>query len=102
MWTTTTGGARTAPWTSMLQTRSASLCPFRGPYRGPSVDEIDSAACSMNTSSRRDDRVYAPYAVKDRATDLIPAHREALDAAFGLTDGPAPEHFRIAMASLDL
>src|SRR4029077_14473548 len=29
-------------------------------------------------------------------------HREALDAAFGLRDGPAPEQFRIAMASLDL
>jgi DNA-binding CsgD family transcriptional regulator len=40
--------------------------------------------------------------VKDRAADLIPAQREALDAAFGLTDGPAPEHFRIAMAALDL
>jgi DNA-binding CsgD family transcriptional regulator len=40
--------------------------------------------------------------VKDRAADLTPALREALDAAFGLTDGPAPEHFRIAMAALDL
>ena len=40
--------------------------------------------------------------VKDRAADLIPAQREALDAAFGLTGGPAPEHFRIAMAALDL
>jgi DNA-binding CsgD family transcriptional regulator len=40
--------------------------------------------------------------VKGRAADLIPAHREALDAAFGITDGPAPEHFRIGMAALDL
>jgi len=40
--------------------------------------------------------------VKDRTADLIPAQREALDAAFGLTAGPAPEHFRIAMAALDL
>ena len=40
--------------------------------------------------------------IKDRAANLIPAHREALDAAFGLTDGPAPDRFRIAMAALDL
>ena len=40
--------------------------------------------------------------VKDRAADLIAAQREALDAAFGRTDGPAPAHFRIAMAALDL
>jgi DNA-binding CsgD family transcriptional regulator len=40
--------------------------------------------------------------VKDRAADLIPAHREALDAAFGLTEGPPPDRFRIAMAALDL
>lgn len=37
-----------------------------------------------------------------RAADLIPAHRTALNAAFGVTDDPAPEHFRIAMAALDL
>jgi len=37
-----------------------------------------------------------------RAADL-PAHqRAALDAAFGLSDEPAPELFRIAMAVLDL
>jgi predicted ATPase len=40
--------------------------------------------------------------VRDRAAELIPAQRAALDAAFGLTDGPPPEHFRIAMAALDL
>ena len=40
--------------------------------------------------------------LRSRAADLVPAHRAALDAAFGLTDGPAPEHFRIAMAALDL
>jgi DNA-binding CsgD family transcriptional regulator len=40
--------------------------------------------------------------VKDRAAALLPAQRQALDAAFGLTDGPAPEGFRIAMAALDL
>ena len=40
--------------------------------------------------------------LRARAADLSPAHRAALDAAFGLTDGPGPEHFRIAMAVLDL
>jgi DNA-binding CsgD family transcriptional regulator len=40
--------------------------------------------------------------VRDRAAELPPIHQAALDAAFGLVDGPAPEHFRIAMATLDL
>jgi len=40
--------------------------------------------------------------VRAHATDLLPIHQAALDAAFGLIDGPAPEHFRIAMATLDL
>src|ERR671912_889447 len=40
--------------------------------------------------------------VRDRAADLMPTQRKALDAAFGLTDGPPPEQFRIAMATLDL
>jgi DNA-binding CsgD family transcriptional regulator len=40
--------------------------------------------------------------VRDRAADLPPVHRAALDAAFGLGDGAPPEQFRIAMAALDL
>ncbi len=40
--------------------------------------------------------------VRSRAAALPPVHRAALDAAFGLGDGPPPEHFRIAMAVLDL
>jgi AAA ATPase domain len=40
--------------------------------------------------------------VRARATDLPAMHQAALDGAFGLIDGPAPEHFRIAMATLDL
>jgi DNA-binding CsgD family transcriptional regulator len=40
--------------------------------------------------------------VRDRTAALPEVHRTALEAAFGLTDGPAPEHFRIAMATLDL
>ena len=40
--------------------------------------------------------------VRDRASELRDAQRAALDAAFGLTHGVAPEPFRIAMAALDL
>src|SRR4051812_8351990 len=40
--------------------------------------------------------------VRDRAGELRDAQRAALDAAFGLTDDPAPGQFRIAMAALDL
>ncbi|HEX6713783.1 MAG TPA: AAA family ATPase [Thermoleophilaceae bacterium] len=40
--------------------------------------------------------------VRQRAIELAPVPREALDAAFGLTREPAPEPYRIAMASLDL
>src|SRR3954452_10614283 len=35
--------------------------------------------------------------VRERAVELAPAQRAALEAAFGLTDEPAPEHYRIAM-----
>ena len=37
-----------------------------------------------------------------RGDDLTAAHRAALDAAFGIGDDRPPEHFRIAMAVLDL
>src|SRR3954465_12893004 len=40
--------------------------------------------------------------VRDRASELRDVQRAALDAAFGLTHDAAPEHFRIAMAVLDL
>src|SRR3954464_10498365 len=40
--------------------------------------------------------------VRARAAALPAAQHAALDAAFGLTDEAAPEHFRIAMAALDL
>src|SRR4051812_35927301 len=38
--------------------------------------------------------------VRERAVELPPIQREALDAAFGLTHEVAPEPYRIAMASL--
>ena len=40
--------------------------------------------------------------VRDRAVELPLIQRAALDAAFGLTQEAAPEHYRIAMAALDL
>jgi DNA-binding CsgD family transcriptional regulator len=40
--------------------------------------------------------------VRDHVSELRDVQRAALDAAFGLTDEAAPEHFRIAMAALDL
>src|SRR3954469_6264504 len=39
---------------------------------------------------------------RERAADLPPIQRDALDAAFGLTREVAPERYRIAMAVLDL
>jgi hypothetical protein len=40
--------------------------------------------------------------VRERAVELHPVQQDALDGAFGLTHDVAPEHYRIAMASLDL
>ncbi|HUO72394.1 MAG TPA: AAA family ATPase [Solirubrobacteraceae bacterium] len=40
--------------------------------------------------------------VRGRAAELPAVQRAALDAAFGLTPDVAPEHYRIAMAALDL
>jgi DNA-binding CsgD family transcriptional regulator len=40
--------------------------------------------------------------VRGRAAELPPVQRAALDAAFGLTYEVVPEHYRIAMAALDL
>ena len=40
--------------------------------------------------------------VRAQAASLPPAARAALDAAIGLEDEVAPEHFRVAMAMLDL
>jgi hypothetical protein len=40
--------------------------------------------------------------VRGRAVDLPDVMRSALDAAFGLSRDAAPEHYRIAMAALDL
>ena len=39
---------------------------------------------------------------RSHAAGLSPAHRSVLDAAFGIGDEHPPEHFRIALAVLDL
>jgi hypothetical protein len=40
--------------------------------------------------------------VRARSTELSVAHRAVLDAALGIGDERPPEHFRIAMAVLEL
>jgi hypothetical protein len=40
--------------------------------------------------------------VRERAAELPPTQRDALDGAFGVMQEIAPEHYRIAMASLYL
>src|SRR3954451_14533722 len=40
--------------------------------------------------------------VRERVVELPAIHRAALEAAFDLTQGVAPQHYRIAMATLDL
>src|SRR6476619_7129049 len=40
--------------------------------------------------------------VRERVVELPSIQRDALDAAFGLAPEVAPEHYRIAMAALDL
>jgi len=65
---------------------------------------------SVLTTSGVQSEAHLPFAglhqllrpVRGRAVELPAVQRDALDAAFGLTREAAPEHFRIAMAALDL
>jgi predicted ATPase len=65
---------------------------------------------AMLTATGVQSEAHLPFAglhqllrpVRERAVELSPLQRDALDAAFGLTGEVAPEHYRIAMASLDL
>jgi DNA-binding CsgD family transcriptional regulator/tetratricopeptide (TPR) repeat protein len=65
---------------------------------------------SVLTTSGVQSEAHLPFAglhqllrpVRGRAAELPAVQRAALDAAFGLTDELAPEHYRIAMAALDL
>src|SRR3979411_231326 len=65
---------------------------------------------SVLTTSGVQSEAHLPFAglhqvlrpVPGRAAELPAVQRAALDAAFGLTDELAPEHYRIAMAALDL
>src|SRR6202521_2822678 len=65
---------------------------------------------SVLTTSGVQSEAHLPFAglhqllrpVRGRAAELSAVQRAALDAAFGLTHEVAPEHYRIAMAALDL
>jgi DNA-binding CsgD family transcriptional regulator len=65
---------------------------------------------SVLTTSGVQSEAHLPFAglhqllrpVRGRAAELSAVQRAALDAAFGLTHEVAHEHFRIAMAALDL
>src|SRR5450631_3839785 len=65
---------------------------------------------SVLTTSGVQSEAHLPFAglhqllrpVRGRAAELPAVQRAALDAAFGLTEEVAPEHYRIAMAALDL
>ena len=65
---------------------------------------------SVLTTTGVQSEAYLPFAglhqllrpVRARVAELPAVQRSALDAAFGLTREVAPEHYRIAMAALDL
>jgi hypothetical protein len=82
------------------KSRLLSMCERTARERGMAV---------LSTTGVRSE-AHLPFAglhqllrpVRDRVSELRDVQRAALDAAFGLTDEAAPEHFRIAMAALDL
>jgi hypothetical protein len=65
---------------------------------------------SVLTTTGMQSEAHLPFAglhqllrpVCARVTEPPPVQRAALDADFGLTHEVAPEHYRIAMAALDL
>jgi AAA ATPase domain len=99
-----------------VRTRGQALVLRGGPGIGKSrlLSEAARAArergMSVLTTTGVQSEAHLPFAglhqllrpVTGRFTDLPAVQRAALDAAFGLTGEVAPEHFRIAMAALDL
>jgi hypothetical protein len=69
-----------------------------------------SGACRCSPQTGVQSEAQLPFAglhqllrpVRGRAAELPRVQHEALDSAFGLTREVAPEHYRIAMAALDL
>ena len=86
--------------------------PGIGKSRLLSVAELTARERGMTvlTATGVQSEAHLPFAglhqllrpVRERVVELPQIQRDALDAAFGLTREEAPEHYRIAMASLDL
>ena len=74
------------------------------------VSEARERGMAVLTATGVQSEAHLPFAglhqmlrpVRERAVDLLPVQRRALDAAFGLADDGVPEPYRIAMAALDL
>ena len=77
-------------------------CPTRSRGGGTGHDSAHYGWCAVGSSLPFAGLHQLLRPVRGRAVELPAVQRSALDAAFGLTLEPAPEHFRIAMAALDL
>jgi AAA ATPase-like protein len=82
------------------KSRLLSICERTAGERGMAVLSTTGVQSEANLPFAGLHQLLRP--VRDRASGLRDVQRAALDAAFGLTDEAAPEHFRIAMAVLDL
>ena len=82
------------------KSRLLSMCEQTARERGMAVLSTTGVQSEANLPFAGLHQLLRP--VRGRASELREVQRAALDAAFGLTDEPAPEHFRIAMAALDL
>jgi len=82
------------------KSRLLSMCERTASERGMAVLSTTGVQSEANLPFAGLHQLFRP--VRGRASQLRDVQRAALDAAFGLTDEPAPEHCRIAMAALDL
>ena len=82
------------------KSRLLSMCERTARERGMAVLSTTGVQSEANLPFAGLHQLLRP--VRGRASGLRDVQRAALDAAFGLTDEAAPEHFRIAMAALDL
>ena len=82
------------------KSRLLSVCERMASERGMTVLSTTGVQSEANLPFAGLHQLFRP--VRGRTSELRDVQRAALDAAFGLTDEAAPEHFRIAMAALDL
>src|ERR1700733_8758741 len=82
------------------KSRLLSMCERTARERGMAVLSTTGVQAEAHLPVAGVHQLLRP--VRERAGDLRGVQRAALDAAFGLTAEAAPEHFRIAMAALDL